>query len=218
MKTTKKIIACLLILMMTASILAGCSQRFDCSGYIKGMLDAMYKGDFARHVTDTQTSKDEVEEIYLEGIDIESQVLLDFLGLTKEDLPDDVYNEVMELMKDIYSYSKYEVKEADKDGYVDIVITPIDIYNDVYEEIMNFGTEFAERNNNYEFSDYTDEEYIHAFMDPVIEIFRKHLDPIAYSDPVTITVHVVPDSNNVYGITDEKQQEIDMTLINYTLD
>ena len=42
MKTTKKIIACLLILMMTASILAGCSQRFDCSGYIKGMLDAMY--------------------------------------------------------------------------------------------------------------------------------------------------------------------------------
>lgn len=70
MKTTKKFIACLLIMMMTASVLTGCTQRFDCSGYIKGMLDAMYKGDFARHVTDTQTSKEEVEKVYLDGIDI----------------------------------------------------------------------------------------------------------------------------------------------------
>ena len=113
---------------------------------------------------------------------------------------------------------RYSVKEADRNGNVDIDIEPLDIYNSVYKEFLDFNTQFTERNNNYEFEDYTDEEFTRAYLEPLISILKKQQDQLSYREPVTVKVVVAPDDDGRYTISNEEVTQIYNTMINYTID
>ena len=89
-----------------------------------------------------------------------------------------------------------------------IDIEPLDIYNEVYPEFLQFNQEFRARNNNYEFQDYTDENLQGEYLSPLIQILTDHEDNLTYREPTTVTVHVAPDDSGRYTITDEEVTSI----------
>lgn len=208
----------LIIIFIFAMILSGCLERFDSSGYVKGMLDATYKGDFEKYATATKSSVNAIQEDYNGFIDHEVQVWLQYCGFTQDDLiPDDTKAQIVALIRDLYKETTYTVKEADADGNVELTIEPLNIYNAVYKDYEAFNTDFNERNDNYEFSDYTDDAFMRAYLEPIIAIFRKHMAPVPYDEPIILTVNVSPDDSGRYGISDDDVATLYNTLINYTI-
>ena len=133
-------------------------------------------------------------------------------------IPDDLVVQLREIVENMCKQVRYSVKEADRNGNVDIDIEPLDIYNSVYKEFLDFNTQFTERNNNYEFEDYTDEEFTRAYLEPLISILKKQQDQLSYREPVTVKVVVAPDDDGRYTISNEEVTQIYNTMINYTID
>ena len=219
MKHRKNSTGIFLIIVSVCLCFAGCIDTFDRSGYIKGMLDATYKGEFKEYAHATNSSEASLENDYNDFIRHEAGIFLRFAGLTEDDvIPDDLDSQLTDTIKSIYSQVRYTVKEADQEGRVAIDIEPLDIYNEVYSEFLQFNQEFRERNNNYEFQDYTDEEFTREYLSPLIQILADHKDTPAYREPTTVTVLVAPDDSGRYTIADEEVAAIYNAMINYSID
>ena len=55
-----------------------------------------------------------------------------------------------------------------------ILILSLWIYTILFtKNFLDFNTQFTERNNNYEFEDYTDEEFTRAYLEPLISILKN---------------------------------------------
>lgn len=199
--------------------LGGCIKTFDCSGYIQSMLDATYKGEFDAYAEATQSSVSDIEEDYNQFIDHETDILLHFCGINENDvIPEDLTAQMTAIMKNICQQVRYTVNEADRDGNVHIEIEPLDLYNSVYSDFLSFNEEFRERNNNYEFEDYTDEEFTREYLEPLIAILKEHENSLTFRDPVFVDVVVAPDDDGRYTISDEEVTQIYNAMINYTID
>ena len=219
MKYMKKCMGIFLIIASLCLCLTGCMDTFDRSGYIKGMLDATYKGEFKDYAQATNSSVEAIETDYNDFIRHEADIFLRFSGLTDDDvIPDDLDSALTDAIKSIYSQVRYTVKESDPDGTVAIDIEPLDIYNEVYPEFLQFNQEFRARNNNYEFQDYTDEEFTREYLSPLIQILTDHEDNLTYREPTTVTVHVAPDDSGRYTITDEEVTSIYNAMVYYSID
>lgn len=218
MKNGKKIIILLFIMSVLCLMMSGCIKTFDCSGYVKSMLDATYKGQFDDYAEATGSSVEAIEEDYDQFIEHETQIFLHFCGLNEDDiLPDDLADELSQTLKNIYSQVRYTVQEADRDGNVEIDVEPLDIYNSVYKEFLQFNEDFKTRNNNYEFEDCTDEEFTREYLKPLIDILKEHESHLEYNEPVTVKVIVAPDDDGKYTISNEEVTEIYNAIINYTI-
>ena len=219
MKNIKRFLFFSLILTMLCLPLGGCIKTFDCSGYIKGMLDATYKGQCDDYASATKSSLTDIEEDYSQFIEHETRIFLHFCGFTEDDIiPEDLFTALSESIKNIYSQVHYSVSEADREGNVRIDIEPLDIYNCVYDEFLEFNEDFKQRNNNYEFENCSDEEFIRKYLEPLIEILNKHEDSLTYQEPVTVSVIVAPDDDGRYTISNEEVTQIYNAMINYTID
>ncbi len=219
MKSIKKTTGIFLIIASVCLCLTGCMETFDRSGYIQGMLDATYKGEFEDYAQATGSSVEAIETDYNDFIRHEADIFLRFAGLTDDDvIPDDLDSQLTDAIKTIYSQVRYTVKEADQEGNVTIDIEPLDIYNEIYPEFLQFNQEFRERNNNYEFQDYTDEEFTREYLSPLIQILTDLEDTLTYREPTTVTVHVAPDDNGRYTITDEEVSSIYNAIVYYSID
>ena len=219
MKYIKKYSGIFLTIIIFCVCLSGCVDAFDRSGYIQGMLDATYKGECEAYAQATNSSIEAIENDYNDFIRHVTDIFLRFSGLTDDDvIPEDLNSQLLEAIKTIYGQVRYTVKEADRSGSVAIDIEPLDIYNSVYSEFFNFNQEFRQRNNNYEFQDYTDEEFIREYLSPPIEILKSHEENLAYREPVTVTVNVAPDDDGRYTISDEDVTSIYNAMIYYSID
>ena len=218
MKFFKKLSLIIFTIATVTAVLTGCRERFDCSGYIKSMLDATYKGDFESYALMTKSTLDAIEKDYNSFIEHETDVWLQYCGFSAEDIiPGDLKNQVTEFIKTLYKEASYTLKEADKNGNVELTVKPVNIYNAVQKEYDQFNMEFKERNDNYEFSDYSDEDFTRAYLEPVIEIFKKHLTPVPYQEPIVVTIQVLPDDSGRYGISDDDVTTLYSSIINYTI-
>lgn len=119
----------------------------------------------------------------------------------------------MELYKEIYSHSRYEVGEStkvDDTTYgVQLTIYPIDIMQKVVDQSEPVITEL----NNQTFDTY--EAYDAAWAEAFIQLCRDNLDSVGYLDPVEMVVQVKRDDNNVWTIYEDDFQDIDLAMIHY---
>ena len=218
MKFSKKLSLIIFIMFVAIAALTGCRERFDCSGYVKSMLDATYKGDFDSYALTTKSTLDAIENDYNSFMAHETEVWLQYCGFSETDIiPEDIRTQITELIKTLYKDATYTMKEADKNGNVELTIAPINIYNAVQKDYERFNAEFKERNDNYDFSDYSDEDFTRAYLEPMIDLFKKHLEHVPYQEPVVVTIQVVPDASGRYGISDDDVTTLYNSIINYTL-
>ena len=126
-RVTAWLLACTLALGLAA---CGDITPEDAETYIQGLLDASYLGQYDQDYLDLAgiTEEESREEDYEWNTTAEADILRDYLAIQPTDA---AVQQSVDLVKEIYSHSKYEVGAASKldDGSyaVTVSVQPMDI-------------------------------------------------------------------------------------------
>lgn len=202
----------LILTFMLGCMLTGCTN-FDASAYIKACLDANTKGEFEAYAEITNSSVEEIENIYNQNIETELSYLQGY------NMSDEQMEAFRSLFIDMYKSFKYEVGEAVKndDGSYTVPVTSYKLY--IFKDIMSEGeaylTEYAESevNAGRTPSQAELEEKAMTFM---YDSMKANLDALEYAEPATVNVTVSPskqDSQTIYTISTTELQSLLQTFI-----
>ena len=153
-----KRMAAAVVAMVTALALTACAGGFDASKYVNGVLNNIYLGDSTGYMELVDITADEAKEEYEQGIGVEADFFLQYYGL--DSVSDDVYQQIVDMYKQIYSKSKFEVKDAVKNGddfNVEVVVSPIDVIVNSEDAISTAVDDFVANANP---DDYTDDQVL----------------------------------------------------------
>ena len=223
-KLWNKAAALLLAVAMIVS-LSGCDELsnlirsgFDASGYIQGILDCTYKAEYDQYMQLTDATEEEAQAAYESGIDVESQTFMSYMGIDTSLVSEETVEGIKDFYRRVYQKSSEEVKDAvktDTSFAVEVVIDPIDIFHQAWDDLNAFAEDFNTRYENGEFDDYTAEAYEEEYDTGVLEICNQYVDTCGYLSPVTVVVTVYPDENGIYGISDDDFSRLDLEIISY---
>lgn len=190
---------------------------------VQGNLDEIYLGQYNEEFLElTNTTEAEAEQYYLDGLNLEAQYFAQYFLI--ENLTDEIKAEIVELYKDIYSHSKYEVGEAakiDDDTYgVPVTVYPMDIIQNVFDEVSAALDEYNAGFSDEEYNEIISDEDAYAAYDAgwaeiVIGMVRDAVPGIGYLDPVDMVVQVQLGDDEYWSIADNDFSEVDATMIYY---
>lgn len=200
--------------MVAALALTACSGGFDASKYVQGVLNNIYLGDSAIYMEQVDITEEEAKEEYEQGVGVEADFFLQYYGL--DTVSDDLYQEIVDMYKQIYSKSKFEVKEAVKNGddfNVEVVISPIDVIVNSEDAISAAVDEFVATANA---DDYADEQAVNdALAKLVIDTINANMSNLGYQAEKSIIIKVEKDAQGYYGISDDAISSLDQDMIAY---
>lgn len=205
----KKLAAAALAGVMVLSM-AACkgAEDFDATGYVQGVLDAQYHGEYAAHAEDVGESEEDIKnEIEASNLEVAQQALAQS-GFTATD---EELQEYIDLIEEGYKKIEYEVKEAVKDDNdnftVEVEVTPVGLLDNL-EEI--FTAKLQEAVNNG-----VDES---GYMAVFNESVKESIDQAQTLEPQTVTLNVTytedEDGNHVYAVNESDLNELDMIATN----
>lgn len=223
MKKSVKRIALALSICLVAALFTGCFSSFDAAKFVKGNIDSIYLGtwdsDYLDMVVNTEA---ELKSDYEDGLKAEADYFIYYFSIVDEYLTDDMYNEIVDMYREIYSHSKYEVGEATKSGdnyLVSVTIYPIDIFDTVMNEDADaFMADYEERYAAGEFDAMDDEEFEQTWARMVIDMVKARMGNIGNLAAETVSVQIVLEgsgSNEYYTISENDFERIDALMIQY---
>lgn len=216
------------LVICAAAVLAACGvSRADASTYVRGELDAVYRGvyneDYLELVEDM--TKADAEEKYKANVSAEAEYMLYyFMGV---EYPDDAVTAKAEsLIKEIYSHAQYTVGEADKlqsgDFVVEVTLSPIEIMSLLPEDI--FGEKWqaacAEKGitTQEQLNNVSEEEYAAidaAYAMALLEEVEGLLPQLSYGADQDIMLQLELGDDNYYSMVEEDWQYLDGVMIDY---
>lgn len=204
----KKLAAAVLAGVMVLSMAACGAEDFDATGYVQGVLDAQFHGEYAAHAEDVGESEEDIKnEIDANNLEVAQQALsMSGISATDEEL-----QEYIALIEEGYKKIDYEVQEAVKDDNdnftVDVTVTPVGLL-DSLEEI--FTQKLQEAVNNG-----VDES---GYMSVFNESVKESIDQAQTYDPQTVTLNVTwtedEDGNHVYAVNESDMNTLDLIATN----
>ena len=157
---------------------------------------------------------DEAKEEYEQGIGVEADFFLQYYGL--DSVSDDVYQQIVDMYKQIYSKSKFEVKDAVKNGddfNVEVVVSPIDVIVNSEDAISTAVDDFVANANP---DDYTDDQVLNDDLAKlVIKVINDNMSNLGYQAEKSIIVKVEKDAQGYYGLSDDAISLLDQDMIEY---
>lgn len=174
-------------------------KDFDATGYVRGLMDYTFKGDYSEYLKLTDDSEGSVSSAYHDGMEATGQILA--LNSQIQIISEDVKKQFTDITEAIYLKSKYEVKKAVKEdgGYtVEVIISPMNIFDLVSPELKKYTIEFNKRNDNGEFAELTEEQFEDEYAKGVIQIFRDNINKIEYGADISVPVHVQLNEDKKY--------------------
>lgn len=191
---------------------------FDASGYVEGILDCTYKGEYEEYRKLTNATEEEAQSAYDNGIDVEVQTFMDWCSIDADLASDEFVEDLKDFYKRVYQKSKYEVKDAvksDNGYYVEVIIEPIDIFTLAMDDMKAFADDFVTRAENGEFEDYTEEEYEAEYDNGLLDVCKSYESKMGYLESVSIVVTVAANEDGVYNVSNEDFARLDAKIIQY---
>ena len=215
-KTNKlhKFLALFLSLTMLLSLTACGSKASNYSAYVKSLITSNYLGVTGDYVRLTGANEEDAEATYLQNVTRLANNLSSYYGLDISADPK-LAPAMVDLSKQIYGKTKFDVGKAYKDNninYVDVTIYPIDILNQTNAEVSEYVAKFNQAVDNGDYNDYTKEEYEYEFATGIIGILAAAVDEIQYAEPETVTVRIIT-ADDTYYIGNEDFRSIDRCII-----
>lgn len=226
MKIAKKLAAIGLAVALTASLAAcgGGVSKNDATVYIQGELDSTYLGKYNEDYLKLMdmTAEEAEENNYMWNLEAEADIFMDAVSF---DPTEETKAKVIELFKEIYAHSKYEVQPASKmengSFAVEVLVEPIDILvqytdnnsmSDIYYGLMEkYGVDFNT------VGDMSDEDYNAMeteFVDTVIAGIRALIPSIGYEKQQSVIIQLKLE-DNTYNLVSTDWQKLDDMIIDY---
>lgn len=212
-----RVITAVLALAMCLGLLCGCGNHsFDAATYVKGGLDALYLGEVSDEYLELVVeNREECLAMYEENMLNEAR---NFGKMFYVDVNNEPEEALVQLYKDIFARSKYEVGEATEEngGYtVEVTVYPIDLFRTSYEALDMYDSEFTQRFADGEFEGIAGNNIEKDYLQGMIDILRGGLEGCGYLDAVTVSLHLTDDGDGVYTINDEDYAELHKNIIAY---
>lgn len=201
----KKLVAALLAGVMVFSLAAcgGKEEDFDAKGYVEGVLDATYHGEYAAHAEDIGESEEDIKK---ELEDNNIQVAKDALAQSGLTATDDEIAAYVAMIEDGYKKITWTVKDAVKDDNdnftVDVEITPVGLLD-------NLQTIFTNKLQEAVANGVDESGYMAVFNEAV----QESINQAQTYDPQTVTLNVTyeenSDGDHVYSINESDMEKLD---------
>lgn len=200
----KKLVAALLAGVMVFSLAAcGKEEDFDAKGYVEGVLDATYHGEYAAHAEDVGESEEDIKK---ELEDNNIQVAKDALAQSGLTATDDEIEAYVAMIEDGYKKITWTVKDAVKDDNdnftVDVEITPVGLLD-------NLQTIFTNKLQEAVANGVDESGYMAVFNESV----QESINQAQTYDPQTVTLNVTyeenSDGDHVYSINESDMEKLD---------
>lgn len=235
MRNLKKAAAFLLALTMALSLAAcGGVKTEDVTALVQGNLDVIYLGECTdEYLALVTASKEDLMADYEDGLQVEAEYFAEYWGIvypeygeSYADLPADFQGEIIDLYREIYAHSNYEVSTAVKhedDSYsCKVTVYPIDIMekaSDCYlaDEYPALNA-FWQKHENVDFSAMSDEEYMAYTVEYgriIVELVRDQLPELGYKEAKTQAIQVEADDDGLYRINEDDFGIFDGYVIYY---
>lgn len=229
----KLVVVALTLCTMLCLVACGGSEEEDASALVLGNIDVIYQGKYdEEYLESVNSTKEEAEQDYLDGLELEAEFFANYWGIVDadygefyDDLDESLKTEIVDLYKEIYSHSKYEVLDAVKhdDGSysVKVLVEPIDIMeqaynlyeNDEYAPLNDFWAKYEDT----DFSAMTDEEYVafsHEYGQLIVQLVKDQIPNLGYKEQQSLSIQVEND-NGVQSINDDDWANFDSYVIYY---
>lgn len=213
----KKRLGLLITLLTLTLALCGCGGGFDAAQLLQGNLDVLYLGQYdEEYLKSVNLTEEQATALYDEGMETEYEYFAYYFDIDTSLISDETKQAIIDLYKQIYAYSKYEVGDTSKNGetyLVQLTIYPIDIISKFDPD--QFQTQWQNRINAGEFDAMSDAQFEEAWAKSIIDSLSARVEKIGYLDPETISVQIAKDTDGYYCITDNDFQRIDELIIAY---
>ena len=206
----------------------------EAQALVQGNLDEIYLGKYDESYLDlVGITAEEAEATHLQNILAESEIFSLYWGIVMTEngesfdtLDTTVKNEIIDLITEIYTHSKYTVgtPEAQADGSYTVAVTvsPIDVIARASEAYDN-GTyaplnEFNAKYTSEVVAGLSDAEYATyslEYANVIIDLVQAQMDNVGYLADQTITLTVSKDANGAFSADDEGWNAIDAAIIDY---
>lgn len=209
-----KISICLLLVICMLLGLTSCGAASNYQAYVRSLISSNYLGVTGEYVKLTGTNDEDAEAMYLQNVTRLADNLSSYYSLDISADPE-LAPAMVELAKQIYSKTKFDVGKAYKDNnidYVDVTIYPINIINQTNAEIIEYVQGFNTAVENGDYNDYSKEEYEYEFASGIIGILAGAVSDIEYADPETVKVRIIVTDDSYY-IGNEDFRSIDSYII-----
>lgn len=200
---------------------------------VQGNMDAVYKGIFSEEyleLLEGQT-KEDLEQIYQESMESEAEFLAYYFamyepeyGESYEDLSEDIRADILELCKEIFAQTKYEVLEStelSEGSYsVKVSIEPSYIIEqaeemyDRYDALEEFGEKYKFANAD----DMTEEEYalyMEEYAEIIVQMINELLPEMKYQDAKTQLIQLEKNEDGLLEINEDDWTRVNETLVYY---
>ena len=143
----KRIAGILALTLAFATLLGGCGSKMtadDAKSYAQACLDASYKGEFDEYLSQTDSTKEEAQEMYDNGINLTMEASdIENSGVSQE-----LQDKYRQMFIDLYKSADYTLDNAKEDGEdgftVDVTVKPFRIFEGLDDELNAKLEEIAE--------------------------------------------------------------------------
>lgn len=203
----------IILAVLSALLLLGCSAKADAAGYVEGALNARYKADYEMYMDVTGCSQSDAEKIHEDRLN-ECMTVIESAGLSDE-LKEE-YRVFFDRVLGSVHYTVGEVTEQDDVYAVQVTVEPYAVFQNIADElgisVDEYYTEVTEEALEGTALPSSEEvrQDVYAIL---LEILNNHMMHISYAEPITMTIHVSKDENDKYSISQDDLQELDSLLI-----
>lgn len=216
----------LTILLVMAAVLAGCSSKEAATvgstryqEYINNIMECSYYGETAKYVEVCDATEQEAKEVHDSTVEYYALELMDFNSVDPSYISDELYDEYVELAREIMSKVKFTVNKANKvndEWQVKIEIQPIDFNDITYDPIEELIEKFNANIEGVDTTQISDEQWAEieeSYAQEVYDVLKEYVSQIGYKDTVSKIVIISVDEEGYYGITDDEWNDIDDLVV-----
>ena len=180
------------ILIMTGMMAGGCGQYFDHGAYLCAVLDAAYKGEYARYIAFTGYDEAALQAEREEELRLSAQSFA--VGVAFDD---EQMERISVLLQKVYEGASYEVEKVtriDDDHFqVDMKVRPVLNLVNFSGALSTYAGQWQERMAGGEFDGMTRDETEAVGRREMLEMLESGIQELVYGDEVTQGVSVFLD-------------------------
>ena len=231
MKNAIKKMAALMLGLSMLLGMAGCDfssglSKQDAVNYVQWLIDAAYLGKFNEKYVDLVegSTMQDLEDLYESNVVAEAEAFRRYMSI--EVATDEQVARSEELIRTIYSHSKYEVLSSNKlesgNYVVEVKVSPIDILQKVTDEDINtiWGEVTANVDQNT-LNTMSDDEYSALeieYTQRVLDLVESLIPSLGYEKDQNVALQLILDSDGYYVLSDDDWVNLDYKIIDYTGD
>jgi|GEM_PF-438665 len=231
MKNAIKKMAALMLGLSMLLGMAGCDfssglSKQDAVNYVQWLIDAAYLGKFNEKYVDLVegSTMQDLEDLYESNVVAEAEAFRRYMSI--EVATDEQVARSEELIRTIYSHSKYEVLSSNKlesgNYVVEVKVSPIDILQKVTDEDINtiWGEVTANVDQNT-LNTMSDDEYSALeieYTQRVLDLVESLIPSLGYEKDQNVALQLILDSDGYYVLSDDDWINLDYKIIDYTGD